>query len=558
MNSGDPLQAETTGARTDAAAASVTANETAEKASVKPEDKTAESAAPAEVASEDAAADTSVSNDNEAESLDDDAWMDACRTETDDTAKAPNDDDDTTQNDKAAASDDAASEKTLIDRMEHLSDSIVALSSDLETLRRRVDDSENEAALTDFSNRLAAIEKTGDDAMSKFGHAIGVIAERIDDLEDRGMEYAAEMASPSKSRDSDVAPYIANAERELEESKSSGPVDIFDRIAQAAESQFDESRGSTAKRVSELIDDRRVGTKRWTPSKTMRQRMEKLEAARAAVEQAEPAAKPASAPTSSTATMVTPNAEKKAVAEPEASAPEEERIVISRRDRQPEVEEKIETSSTGATDSVAEEEEDVDELRVIPGARGRRRDRARKSRLDEDFEKIFDDDDKPSIGSLRRKMRTGAADADAEAGAEGEAADEDTDAPVAAATVTEEEFGAPSAAAAPKVGLFSRLFKSRSKTAVTVEAVETEPTKSVEAATVEDEETLVAAFEADNKTLSDKLDFDDSETTEDSDWEKVGENERKQNQIMMPIIGSAIVIGLIGLGYFAYQMYMGR
>jgi len=269
-----------------------------------------------------------------------------------------------------------------------------------------------------------------DDAMSKFGHAIGALAEREDDFDDQSLDYAAELANPSSARDEAVAPHIAAAERELETSRSGGgSLDIFDRIAQAAESQFDETRGSTAKRVSELVDDRRVGTKRWTPSKTMKQRMEKLEAARAAAA-GEPVATPqtndpasaaagatvasaaASAPSSSTATMVTPKSAKSAEAEDKADAElmaEEQRAAVAQPTT---IEQNVDVDAAKASEEI--EDDAADTLRVIPGARGRRRDRARKSRLDEDFEKVFDDDGKPSINSLRRKLRSSAT-AEAEA-----------------------------------------------------------------------------------------------------------------------------------------------
>lgn len=469
----------------------------------------------------------------DAETQEDDAWMDACRTEME---SDPFDEIDESFAASAAAT--------------------IRKQDDRESLKHDRDDSGNTADRADSGNRGAAIEKTGDDAMSKFGHAIGALAESEEDLDDHALNFAAEMDSPSAARDESVAPHIAAAERELERSKSSGPVDIFDRIAQAAESQFDETRIKPARRVSELVDDRRVGTKKWTPSKTMKQRMEKLEAARAAAAGGAAAAKPtaaavetpvveepvleaapvaASAPMSSTATTVRPQADKKPeVAEqvPPAPMTEEQKVTISRRDRQADVEETTETESAGAEDAIAAEDElDADGLRVVPGVRGRRRDRARKSRLDEDFEKIFDDEGKPSINSLRRKLRSTAASEEA-AEKEGSAA------PVKAAT-TEEQFGA-TADQGEKKGLFSRLLNKK-------------PAKKV--IDVSDEDELVSAFEDD--TVADLPDNFDLEDGVDEDWQTAVSNERKQKQIAMPIIGAGAFIALGGLGWFAYKFFLG-
>ena len=458
----------------------------------------------------------------DAESHDDDAWMEACRAETTD-------------------DEDPLTAETAVTDPEQ---------DDFESPHRSSETGENEADLTDSSASGTAIEKTGDDAMSKFGHAIGALAESDEDLDDRALDYAAEMASPSTPRDAAVAPHIAAAERELERAKSSGPVDIFDRIAQAAESQFDETRGSTAKRVSELVDDRRVGTKRWTPSKTMKQRMEKLEAARAAADGssavkapaaeveapdvAAAAAVAATAPASSEAEMVSPTAEAKPVVEEAPAAPmtEDQNITISRRDRHSDAADSATTESAGASEAVAEDEEelDADGLRIVPGARGRRRDRARKSRLDEDFEKIFDDEGKPSINSLRRKLRSSAA---SEA-AEGEAV-------AGVASVTEEHFGA-EPEEAPKKGLFARLL-GKNKSA-----------KAVDAADEFDEDEVVAAFEADETAPTDTLDF---ETSENDDWQTAVDNERKQRAIAMPIIGAGAAIAFGGIGWFAYKFLFG-
>ncbi len=474
------------------------------------------------------------------------------------------------------------------------------------------DDSQNEAVPSDLAEQGAAAKQTGDDAMSKFGHAIGALAENEDDLDDRVLDFAAEMASPSSPRDESVAPHIAAAERELERSKAaSGPVDIFDRIAQAAESQFDESRGSTTKRVSELVDDRRVGTKRWTPSKTMKQRMAKLEAARAAAagdvppvtaETAAPATEPvaatpeteapviaASAPSSSTATVVSPDKPK--AREPEAvveAAPmtEEQSVTISRRGRQHDAEdEEVAAESVEAVENAQVEDEpelDADGLRIIPGARGRRRDRARKSRLDEDFEKIFDDEGKPSINSLRRKLRSGAAEEEAAAiaAAEEEAAavagqpgrKKKTAKVTASVNATDE---------APKKGLFSRFLAARKGKADTgsletsaelddLPVVEDSAApakkgllsglmparkdKKAEAKADMDEDDLVAAFESDDMSVDATDDYADAD---DESWEETLDDERKKSQIIAPILGGGAAILLGGLGWFGYKFLTG-
>ena len=459
-------------------------------------------------------------NLHDAESMEDDAWLEACRKELHEDADEP---------------------------------SITAETrpDSLAMPHQMSDDGDQLATRSELSDHAVAIDKTGDDAMSKFGHAIGALAEREDDFDDQSLDSAAELAKPSSIRDEAVAPHIAAAERELETSRSGGgSLDIFDRIAQAAESQFDESRGSTAKRVSELVDDRRVGTKRWTPSKTMKQRMEKLEAARAAAsgdapapsepntasDSAVTAAVAASAPTSSTATMVTPKSDKSAKAEEKADAElmaEEQRAAMA----QPVTEEQAQTEAATTAEAVAEPEEIADDaadtLRLIPGARGRRRDRARKSRLDEDFEKVFDDDGKPSINSLRRKLRSSAS-AETEAGA---VADESAG--------TDGVAGAEADAQPKKKGLFSRLLQPKAK----------QPSEQqVETDVETEEDDLVAAFEENSQPLGEKSDI---EALDSDDLQAALETERKQRNIAMPIIGTGIIIGLVGIGWVAYRAMFG-
>ncbi len=456
----------------------------------------------------------------DAESMEDDAWLEACRKELHEDGPEP-----------------SGTAKTRPDS--------------LSTSHQMSDDGDKLATRSELSDHAVALDKTGDDAMSKFGHAIGALAEREDDFDDQSLDYAAEIAKPSSLRDEAVAPHIAAAERELETSRSGGgSLDIFDRIAQAAESQFDESRGNTAQRVSELVDDRRVGTKRWTPSKTMKQRMEKLEAARAAAAGDAPtqtgssaassaattAAAAASAPSSSTATMVTPKSSKSDKAEDRADAElmaEEQRAASA----QPAAEEQAQTE-TAKTGEVGFEPEGIaddaaDTLRLIPGARGRRRDRARKSRLDEDFEKVFDDDGKPSINSLRRKLRSSAS-AEAEAGAiDGESATGDN------------AVGVEAGAQPKKKGLFSRLLQSKAKQT---------SENPVDANVAAEEDDLVAAFEDNSQPLGGKSDVDALDT---EDLQAALDTERKQRNIALPIIGTGIFIGLVGLGWVAYRFVFG-
>ncbi len=263
-------------------------------------------------------------------------------------------------------------------------------------------------------DKISDTEERYDDALTKIGHALGVIAERIDGLEGRftsqtianvamatapaaasapsfaslPSSHEPQLSTPTQIDDS-VAPYIAQAERELEARKESGPMDIFDRIAKAAETEYDGHSGATeTKIVQNASDGRRVGTKRWQPSKTVKRRMEQLEKAKNGEITGDPSID------------VMPE-------EPRSLRADVEEItsgVNAPRSA------KTDTASVKAKpmldlDEEIEEDDDAG-LSVVPGARGRRRNRARKSRLDEDFENVFEETEgKPSIQSLRRKMR---------------------------------------------------------------------------------------------------------------------------------------------------------
>ena len=174
-------------------------------------------------------------------------------------------------------------------------------------------------------------------------------------------------------------------------------MDIFDRIAKAAEDEFDgQASGAAARVIDNPGDGRRVGTKRWQPSKTVKRRMEQLEKAR---EEAPPEVRQPAARSLRT------NIEE--IVAPEAPPVAKATAKSTARKAKPAPE-----------PDAGFDEEDDSGLSVVPGARGRRRDRARKSRLDEDFENVFAEDDTPSIQNLRRKMRDRPAQDDAVADAE--------------------------------------------------------------------------------------------------------------------------------------------
>lgn len=252
-------------------------------------------------------------------------------------------------------------------------------------------------AINLLNDKIATTETRYDGALNKIGHALGVIAERIDGLESRITDQAitkvAMAADPKPVEDDSVAPYIARAEKELAAKKGSGPVDIFDRIARAAETEYESQRGGGARIIADAGDGRRVGTKRWQPSKTVKKRMEQLEKARAVT--------PESADTAGNVAAAALAGDTTAPADAGATATNPSFVQ--------------DTPATGDMDQTVapqtfiDEETDFDDesgLSVVPGARGRRKNRARKSRLDEDFENVFaEDDGEPSIQNLRRKMR---------------------------------------------------------------------------------------------------------------------------------------------------------
>ena len=489
--------------------------------------------------------------------------------------------------------------------------------------------------------QVAAEAEETDDAMSEFGNAISALAaddSPLDDFDDAPGLYN----QPEPKADDAVAPYIAQAERELEQSRARTSHDIFDRIAMAAESQFDNSRVAALAPVKELVDDRRVGTKRWTPSKTMKERMAKLEAARAAAEsgetlesrkkrrQSQQAVAPkeveetvteTAAVAEEAVTTAKPVAKPAPEAEPaeevvaERALDENERVKISRRDRHAAAEQ---TEDAALDEDIADSEElddeDVDGLRIVPGARGRRRDRARRSRLDEDFEKIFDEDEKPSIRGLRRKLRSGAAAMHGTA----PSAEPAEDKAVKARKADDRRAvmqNLDSEDAAESKGLFARLFRknadadkvqsggflagllSRSKTedtegdiafetvadnaapAALDDAVEDEVDYALETPRDEaptglfarfrraskgkstqvdvDEDELVAAFEADSAPLNNPLDIAREEEGADEAWEQTLDSSRDRSPLVSSIMGVGVIGILVGFGFFAYRFFNG-
>lgn len=288
-------------------------------------------------------------------------------------------------------------------------------------------------AINALGERIEATEKKYEGALDRISHAIGVIAERIDGIETRNSERTIEditMVTSPHREESNVAPYIANAERELEAKKESGPLDIFDRIARAAETEFDSARhtGAAQSVVEDIGDSRRVGTKKWTPSKTLKRRMQQLGEVQDAADSKTP-----TIATVKSAETIAPKAERplqKAVTETTKAPPATDFYLAEDGEKRPErrqpkpaadrglaehpVQTKPSTPEVKRSEPAIETDElgfdddfDHDDpgLSVVPGARGRRRDRARKSRLDEDFETVFGDEEVPSISRLRRKMR---------------------------------------------------------------------------------------------------------------------------------------------------------
>lgn len=347
-------------------------------------------------------------------------------------------------------------------------------------------------AINVLNDRIAGSELRYDGALNKIGHALGVIAERIDGLETRitskAINNVAMVAAPMRVEDESVAPYIAQAERELAAKKEKGSMDIFERIAQAAETEFD-GKSNESRVLQNSTDGRRVGTKRWQPSKTVKKRMEQLEQAKLA--------------------GVTAEAGGKA---PENVRPE----AIPTHDDTPEL------GAALVEEEVLEEEFEDDDsgLSVVPGARGRRRNRARKSRLDEDFENVFEESDaKPSIQSLRRKMRD-------------RPAEEEEEAPVAAKPK------------ASKSGMVGNMLGGK-KNKAAPSPVETE----------EEDEDLMAAFDspAESKAKG-KKSKRKTIAADESEWDDENADVRK-GLFSGPLL-YVMVAGIAAACFFAWQMFM--
>ena len=382
-------------------------------------------------------------------------------------------------------------------------------------------------AINAIGEKITASETRYDDALAKMGHALGVIAQRIDGLEsrmtDQTIANVALAASPpdedDEEEDHSVAPYIARAEKELKARKGAGSMDIFDRIAKAAETEFDDQTVSSDSRVLQNTSNgRRVGTKRWQPSKNVKRRMEKLEQARNTQPDAATTGEPKNPAARKLRTELDSPADLNA-------APVDSADLVN-------------DEAQGAPEPILDlNEHDDSGLSVLPGARGRRRNRARKSRLDEDFEDVFaeDEDGKPSIQSLRRKMRERPA---------------------------EEE----SAADSPKGGMLSGILGKKSA-------------RKVEPADVEDheddDEDLMAAFDDEAETpakskkakksakpakkqqaikVRDELDDDyDDDEHDDEDW---GDDEHASNSRKRPVL-YALIAAAAAAGFFVWKTFIG-
>lgn len=354
-----------------------------------------------------------------------------------------------------------------------------------------------------------------DDTLSKVGHALGIIAQRIDNLEgrltDRAITDIAMAAAPSAIEDDEeeddpgVAPYIARAEKELKAKKRKSASDIFDRIAQAAESEFNEKSATPGMKI---IDDaskgRRVGTKSWQPASAIKRRMqEAMEAAEASTRA------------------------KTTAQQSDDTAPSSTDIMPDQTQ-----ETSTEALTAGTTDGAQEapaldtrepiyDRDDFDDsgLSVVPGARGRRRNRARKTRLDEDFENVFaeEDGDKSSIQSLRRKMRERAAEA----------------------PVEEEE---------PKGGMLGSILgrKSAKKSAIEEEVFDDELDSFDD---IEKEETALKKTKTDTKKQVAEVDDDD----EEDDWDE--EEPTSRSSLSRPVL-YIIIAAITAAGFFAVQTFM--
>lgn len=293
------------------------------------------------------------------------------------------------------------------------------------------------AAMEALALRVAATEQRNDELLSKIRHAIGVVGQRIDAMEDRIAAPAPQPAElpeaplfsqpemphgytmpldplltpEPEANESGVAPYIANAEREIRAKREAKPLDIFDRIAAAAETEFDNSREASVSVIEEVNSGRRVGTRKWSPSK-VKKRMEALEKVSA---ETQSAAKPTPAGTFSIGAA-------QKTADTAADAPSASAAALSSAQTAPDTDGAASMSEPLSEPAEGQDAMDDSALSVVPGARGRRRERARKSRLDDDLENVFEEEGGANpMKSLRRKLRDAPVDGVPQP-AEGEAA----------------------------------------------------------------------------------------------------------------------------------------
>ena len=171
----------------------------------------------------------------------------------------------------------------------------------------------------------------------------------------------------------------------------------------------------------------------------------------------------------------------------------------------------------------ADDEEDDSGLSVVPGARGRRRNRARKSRLDEDFENVFGEDDgTPSIQNLRRKMRQ-----------------QPTDEPQVEEKQKASLLG----------GILGR--KSAKKTAPTIndpiEPDAAEPSADLDELELDHEYSQDPTVSTQRKSV--EIDDEDDEEWDD---EEPGEASSMRKPLIYAVIALAAAVG-----FFAFQKFMG-
>lgn len=477
-------------------------------------------------------------------------------------------------------------------------------------------------AISLMGDRVKSNEERYNSALSEMNRLMGIVANRMEKLENRVEERVSVMGQVTNSAvsneneydelpaDDSVAPYIANAEREIRQNRSGGG-DVFDRIAAAAGAQYDASRSTDRIKIADTSNGNghRVGTEKWTSSRTVARRMQRLQAAKeheqahesfeadtdmplsgykgdqgqelahsqgqnaayeapeqfeqeieaahekaqeeAIAKAAEESARSEEAKAQAAAAQPTENV---IAAEQELAQQEPAQAAQSQNEDQASVSENTDFSFGDANDAdetgIAEEaaaptpdtdethndEEDDGDLIVIPGARGRRRNRARKSKVDQEMEALFSegDADPNSISGLRRKLR-------------------DTDAQ--AATLDNnpaEKKGSLLGKMSSLVGSGKRATDDGSWNEDTGSEVDAQnAAQNAEPATE-----LQSDFESDDLTMSDEgmKDIAFSETDSDLDDEALydGEMSVSARKSKKPLLFGLLGLGAAGGGYLAY------